>query len=325
MRAVLDRVLAQPGFAGPRRLAPRGHLARQGAPTCSWPTRPSTSARPAARGRHPARRHRRHGRRPHELLAHRGARSPAAPRRPCLTAHRSHAPRCAPVSRAQREPGRQRRLRHRRGAVHHPGGLMFYDAQIAGMPDTGTHVRTMKAASARELRTVGPASSRRSPGSRSSRSSTRAERAASTSWRGIRASPASPRARAGLRADTVRRLPRLHAAAPASRTRCRSRGGRRRTSARCSAGATWPRGRCPRPNGSPSGREGLRVLPREGVGEVQTPVTGPAAAGLRVGDRVWWRHARSRGVRAVLRGPSGRRGRVGRHGADVPRGGTGSG
>jgi hypothetical protein len=29
-----------------------------------------------------------------------------------------------------------------------------------------------------------------------------------------------------------------------------------------------------------------------------------------------------RGVRAVLRGPSGRRGRVGRHGADVPRGGT---
>jgi D-serine deaminase-like pyridoxal phosphate-dependent protein len=38
---------------------------------------------------------------------------------------------------------------------------------------------------------------------------------------------------------------------------------------------------------------GLRWLPAEGVGEVQTPLRGPAAAELRVGDRVWFRHAKA--------------------------------
>lgn len=39
--------------------------------------------------------------------------------------------------------------------------------------------------------------------------------------------------------------------------------------------------------------EGLRTMPREAAGEVQTPLKGEAAAALRVGDRVWWRHAKS--------------------------------
>lgn len=39
--------------------------------------------------------------------------------------------------------------------------------------------------------------------------------------------------------------------------------------------------------------EGLRTLPREAAGEVQTPVQGAAASDLRVGDRVWLRHAKS--------------------------------
>jgi D-serine deaminase-like pyridoxal phosphate-dependent protein len=39
--------------------------------------------------------------------------------------------------------------------------------------------------------------------------------------------------------------------------------------------------------------EGLRLIPREMAGEVQTPVTGAAAGTLRVGDRVWFRHAKS--------------------------------
>jgi D-serine deaminase-like pyridoxal phosphate-dependent protein len=52
----------------------------------------------------------------------------------------------------------------------------------------------------------------------------------------------------------------------------------------------------------PSGRDRLPVphLPEElrlgrteGAGEVQTPVFGRAAADLRVGDRVWFRHAKS--------------------------------
>jgi len=39
--------------------------------------------------------------------------------------------------------------------------------------------------------------------------------------------------------------------------------------------------------------QGLTLLGAEGAGEVQTPVRGPAAAGLRVGDRVWFRHAKA--------------------------------
>ncbi|WP_315550354.1 alanine racemase [Microbacterium aurum] len=39
--------------------------------------------------------------------------------------------------------------------------------------------------------------------------------------------------------------------------------------------------------------EGLHTLGREGAGEVQTPLQGEAARGLRVGDQVWFRHAKS--------------------------------
>jgi len=38
---------------------------------------------------------------------------------------------------------------------------------------------------------------------------------------------------------------------------------------------------------------GLRLLGPEGAGEVQTPLVGAAADGLRVGDRVWFRHAKA--------------------------------
>jgi len=38
---------------------------------------------------------------------------------------------------------------------------------------------------------------------------------------------------------------------------------------------------------------GLRLTRLEGAGEVQTPVRGPAAGGLRVGDRVYMRHAKA--------------------------------
>lgn len=39
--------------------------------------------------------------------------------------------------------------------------------------------------------------------------------------------------------------------------------------------------------------EGLRMLGTEAAGEVQTPLRGQAAAGLRVGDRVWLRHTKA--------------------------------
>ncbi|MFJ5921064.1 amino acid deaminase/aldolase [Kitasatospora sp. NPDC092948] len=38
---------------------------------------------------------------------------------------------------------------------------------------------------------------------------------------------------------------------------------------------------------------GLRLLPGEGAGEVQTPLGGGVADGLRLGDRVWFRHAKA--------------------------------
>src|SRR5204863_2468110 len=37
--------------------------------------------------------------------------------------------------------------------------------------------------------------------------------------------------------------------------------------------------------------DGLALDPREGAGEVQTPLRGPGASALRVGDRVCMRHA----------------------------------
>lgn len=44
---------------------------------------------------------------------------------------------------------------------------------------------------------------------------------------------------------------------------------------------------------SPYLPSGLRLLRFEGAGEVQTPVTGKAARDLRLGDRVWFRHAKA--------------------------------
>jgi D-serine deaminase-like pyridoxal phosphate-dependent protein len=56
------------------------------------------------------------------------------------------------------------------------------------------------------------------------------------------------------------------------------------------------------PASGPAGRDRLvrPVLPRglrldrmEGAGEVQTPLLGDAARSLRIGDRVWFRHAKA--------------------------------
>ncbi|MFE3381470.1 alanine racemase [Streptomyces anulatus] len=44
---------------------------------------------------------------------------------------------------------------------------------------------------------------------------------------------------------------------------------------------------------TPTWPPGLRLVPLEGAGEVQTPLRGRGAAGLRVGDRVWLRHSKA--------------------------------
>lgn len=55
------------------------------------------------------------------------------------------------------------------------------------------------------------------------------------------------------------------------------------------ASGTADRGRLPQPYLP----DGLRYDKDEGAGEVQTPLLGAAADGLRVGDRVWLRHAKA--------------------------------
>ena len=47
--------------------------------------------------------------------------------------------------------------------------------------------------------------------------------------------------------------------------------------------------RLPRPWAPP----GLELTGLEGAGEVQTPLTGPSASMLGIGDLVWFRHAKS--------------------------------
>jgi D-serine deaminase-like pyridoxal phosphate-dependent protein len=44
---------------------------------------------------------------------------------------------------------------------------------------------------------------------------------------------------------------------------------------------------------SPALPSGLRLIKTEGTGEVQTPLTGPIADTLSIGDRVWFRHAKA--------------------------------
>ncbi|GAA5105752.1 amino acid deaminase/aldolase [Haloechinothrix salitolerans] len=55
--------------------------------------------------------------------------------------------------------------------------------------------------------------------------------------------------------------------------------------------ASGPAGRSRLP--TPYLPAGLRLLDLEGAGEVQTPVTGAAADGLAIGDKVWLRHAKA--------------------------------
>ena len=174
-------------------------------------------------------------------------------------------------------------------------GVMFYEAQIAGLPDTSPAVRLVKAASARELLrrradvvdAVAAALGRpldlvNSGGTGSVEVSAAAPGVTEvtagsglfvpTLFDGYRAFTPRPAAYVGL--DVVR--------IPASGWATVFGGG---YVASGPAVAT----RLPRPVWP----EGLRLSGREGAGEVQTPLRVPARADLRVGDRVWFRHAKA--------------------------------
>jgi D-serine deaminase-like pyridoxal phosphate-dependent protein len=177
----------------------------------------------------------------------------------------------------------------------HLDGLMMYEAQIAGIGDAGllgAAVRAMQRASARELagrraavvRAVTDVAALRfvNGGGTGSVERTASEDAVTEvaagsglfaptlfdAYRGFRPRPAAFFALPVVRRPSRRVATALGGGYPAS--------------------GPAGRDRLPRP-----AERGLRLDRLEGAGEVQTPLRGPAAAGLRIGDRVWMRHAKA--------------------------------
>ena len=177
-------------------------------------------------------------------------------------------------------------------------GLMMYEAQIAGLGDAppnrllGAAVRAMQRASARELaarraavvdavRAVAPLRFVNGGGT-GSVERTAAEPAVTEvaagsglfgpalfdAYRAFRPRPAAFFALPVVRRPSARVATALGGGYPASGPAARDR--------------------LPRP-----AAPGLRLDRLEGAGEVQTPLLGPAARALRIGDRVWMRHAKA--------------------------------
>ncbi|WP_149203789.1 alanine racemase [Actinotalea subterranea] len=185
------------------------------------------------------------------------------------------------------------------GGGVHVRGLMFYEAQVAGLPDSSPAVRAVKRVSLAELgvrrRAVVAAVEERlghplalvNGGGTGSLEATAQDQAvteltagsgllAPTLFDGYRpgrgTTPLRPAAFIGL--DVVRR--------PAPGVVTVFSGG-------FIASGPPGRARSPRPVLPP----GLHLSRSEGAGEVQTPLHGRAADALSIGDRVWLRHAKA--------------------------------
>jgi D-serine deaminase-like pyridoxal phosphate-dependent protein len=174
-------------------------------------------------------------------------------------------------------------------------GVMFYEAQVAGLPDTSAAVRWMKARSLADLlrrrravvEAVGAASGVGdllvNGGGTGSLAQTAADPVITevTAGSGLYC-PAlfdgyrafRPRPAAWFVLPVVRR--------PTPRVATTFAGG---------YVASGPAGRSRLPR--PVWPVGLALLRGEGAGEVQTPVRGAAATSLRIGDRIWLRHAKA--------------------------------
>jgi len=224
---------------------------------------------------------------------------------------------CLDVDASWRPLGGRVRIGARRSPVHSPAqaaalaraiasrpelrldGLMSYEAHIAGVGDRppgrpllGVALRAMQRASARELaqrrasvvaavREVAPLRFVNGGGT-GSVETTAAEAAVTevAAGSGLYAPTLfdaytrfAPRPAALFALSVVRK--------PTPKTATALGGGYPASGA---AGAD----RLPRP-----AQSGLRLDRQEGAGEVQTPLLGPAAARLGVGDRVWLRHAKA--------------------------------
>jgi len=172
-------------------------------------------------------------------------------------------------------------------------GLMFYEAQIAGLPDTSPAVRWVKRRSAAEL------ADRRGAVADAVKQIAPITLVNSGGTGSLELSSADPTvtevtAGSGLfgptlfdRYDTFRPEPAVAYAVPVVRRPAR------RIATVFGGGfvASGPAKRSRLP--SVAYPAGLKLLGPEGAGEVQTPLRGAAADRLRVGDRVWMRYAKA--------------------------------
>jgi D-serine deaminase-like pyridoxal phosphate-dependent protein len=173
-------------------------------------------------------------------------------------------------------------------------GLMFYDAQIAGLPDSSAAIRLVKARSDASLRrrrsavrsavetVVGPLEIVNGGGT------------GSLHLTGQDASLTELAAGSGLVGPTLfdgyddfTPQPAVAFALPVVRRPARD-------VVTCFSGgyiASGPAGGSRVP--TVHHPAGLRLIGTEGAGEVQTPLRGKAARDLAIGDRVWFRHAKA--------------------------------
>ncbi|MBO3665165.1 amino acid deaminase/aldolase [Microbacterium stercoris] len=184
-----------------------------------------------------------------------------------------------------------------RAVVVTPGveldGLMFYDAQIAGLPDTSPAVRLVKRRSHAELlerraavvaavRDVAPLRFVNAGGT------------GSLERTGSDPSVTELTAGSGLFAPTLFDRYDAFQAHPAAFFALDVVRRPAPDIATCFGGgyiASGPAGGTRVP--TPVWPERLELIGSEGTGEVQTPLRGAAARALRVGDRVLWRHAKA--------------------------------
>ena len=172
-------------------------------------------------------------------------------------------------------------------------GLMFYDAQIAGVPDEPVSLRPLKVRSHRELVT------RRAEIVAATRSLTdlgfvNGGGTGSLHLTGEDPSLTELAAGSGLYAPTLfdgykglELEPAAFFALPVVRRPRRDMVTAYAGGYVASGPPGWSRVPTPLPD------QGLHLLRTEGTGEVQTPLKGPGAARLALGDPVWFRHAKA--------------------------------